>query len=394
MAVMCPVFDEVGRLLDEGEPEAKDWELAARLAAEMSNSFETEDQRIAAVRPLLREIFVGEGIDFDPLEVAPKKGKSDGTIRYRNGMVGNVEFKNEKGAGAGDPYMQNASYYVHFWAQRGGPAVHCCPSLLVEVEGQEIGVSGAALCDRFPCVQPLSDNVPFLMTKFDTRLLLRQARLVMALRVGFEKLSRWYRDHEELLANPQAQFPYAREVTIGAKCVSLTYSGFLHDGKDKEAGFTKPLFLAKREDTGEEVVVKFCAQGYGTEAHQFMADKGLAPLLYGTRFVATNMIMVVMQRVKGVQYDGYTHQAQRGALDAAVSQLHGRNFVHGDLRAPNIIVVKNGVMLLDFDWAQPVATAKYPSVLNYTGIKWPDGARVGAAITKEHDLYMLAELHH
>lgn len=390
VAVMCPVFGEVGRLLDEGQPEGRDFGLAARICAEMSNAFETESQRAAAVRPLLRELFVGVGVDFDVLEVAAKKGTSDGTARLGDSMVANVEFKNEKGAGGADAYMENTSYYLHFWAARDGPAKHCCPSLLIELVGQEIGISGAAWCAGFPCVQPLSDNVPFLLTKFDTRLMLRQARLVMALRIGFEKLCSWYRDRERLGENPQAQFPHTREVSIDDQNVTLTYLRFLSDGQGGDAGFAKPLFVASRGDTGEHVLVKFCAHGYGAEAHQLLAEAGLAPALYGTCSVG-HFTMVVMELiVGGVQWHGPTHRGEHWqALSRAVTLLHDNGFVHGDLRSPNILVGAAGVTVLDFDWAGREGNAFYPCVLNRKGIRWPADAAVRAPITKNHDLEML-----
>jgi hypothetical protein len=103
----------------------------------------------------------------------------------------NLEIKNEKGAGGADPYMENVAYYVHFWAERGGPTRHCCPSLLVELAGQEIGLSGA-VWNQFPSIQPLSDNVPFLNATQDVRLRLRQARLISAIRISVEKLIGYY----------------------------------------------------------------------------------------------------------------------------------------------------------------------------------------------------------
>ena len=113
MAVMCPVFDLVANMLEQGAPETRDLQLAARLCSEMSNAFESEKQRVAAVRPLLRELFQGEGVDFDVLEIAPSRGESDGTARLgKDCMIANVEFKNEKGAGGADAYMENTGYYL------------------------------------------------------------------------------------------------------------------------------------------------------------------------------------------------------------------------------------------------------------------------------------------
>ncbi|KAN0088972.1 hypothetical protein V8E55_006029 [Tylopilus felleus] len=44
-------------------------------------------------------------------------------------------------------------------------------------------------------------------------------------------------------------------------------------------------------------------------------------------------------------------------LQYIVSNIHENEFVHGDLRPPNIMVVKDEVMLLDFDWGGKVGEA-------------------------------------
>ena len=84
--------------------------------------------------------------------------------------------------------------------------------------------------------------------------------------------------------------------------------------------------------------------------------------------------------------------------------LHEASLVHGDIRRPNILVLENverqapggtrtgGVgaqraMLLDFDWAGPVGRVSYPHYLN-DAIKWPESARRGGHILKEHDNFM------
>ena len=71
-------------------------------------------------------------------------------------------------------------------------------------------------------------------------------------------------------------------VIDGQPVTLTTYLRFLHDGKGLDAGFAKPLFVARREDNGEEVLVKFCAYGYGNDAHKLLAERGLAPQLHAT----------------------------------------------------------------------------------------------------------------
>ena len=49
-------------------------------------------------------------------------------------------------------------------------------------------------------------------------------------------------------------------------------------------------------------------------------------------------------------------------------------------------------MLLDFDWAGPIETARYPIYVNREGIRRPDGVWDGKKILVQHDLDMLKYL--
>jgi len=65
----------------------------------------------------------------------------------------------------------------------------------------------------------------------------------------------------------------------------------------------------------------------------------------------------------------------------------------GDLRDTNLFVGDNkSFMLLDFDWAGPIETARYPIYVNREGIRRPDGVWDGEKILVQHDLDMLKYL--
>ncbi len=78
--------------------------------------------------------------------------------------------------------------------------------------------------------------------------------------------------------------------------------------------------------------------------------------------------------------------------------------VHGDIRAPNILVrlpiladplplvldVRSlKVAFLDFDWAGLVGEARYPPLMSQA-VPWPRGAEHGAIISADHDIQLLA----
>ena len=71
--------------------------------------------------------------------------------------------------------------------------------------------------------------------------------------------------------------------------------------------------------------------------------------------------------------------------------LHSNGFVHGDLRAPNILLLKdNTVRILDFDWTG-AGVAKYPDDLN-TSVEWHEDVECGGSILPEHNDYQIQQI--
>ena len=72
--------------------------------------------------------------------------------------------------------------------------------------------------------------------------------------------------------------------------------------------------------------------------------------------------------------------------------LHQAGYVHGDIRATNIMVKKSGekgMMLLDFDWAGAIGEIQYPMNVNITDIRRPEGAIDKQLVLAEHDMAMI-----
>ncbi|KAI9060335.1 hypothetical protein FKP32DRAFT_1578155 [Trametes sanguinea] len=67
------------------------------------------------------------------------------------------------------------------------------------------------------------------------------------------------------------------------------------------------------------------------------------------------------------------------ALREAIGLLHERNLVFGDLREPNVLLIKGGgLMLVDFDWCGEEGTVTYPGDMNEEGsIPWDEDAEPG-----------------
>jgi hypothetical protein len=185
---------------------------------------------------------------------------------------------------------------------------------------------------------------------------------------------------------------------------------FMYERRQHES-YRRSLFLAEYE--GKTVVVKFCER-YGEDAHRALADAGLAPRLHYCSKVVGGVFMVVMDFVDSRDaYSEFKHRdLPRTVLDdvkQALGRLHDAQFAYGDLRRPNIMVMKKPKsrddvsededveewrgLLVDFDWSGQVGVVKYPPTLNTSGeIKWAKGVEPAAKIKQEHDLDMLEKI--
>ena len=138
------------------------------------------------------------------------------------------------------------------------------------------------------------------------------------------------------------------------------------------------------------VFVKFC-RSYHKESHDLLAIKGFAPTVLDLTALPGGWFTVIMEFADGCPWDESVSKLAE-ALQAAVQVLHEAGFVHGDLRSNNILVVQNGVHIVDFEWAGIADQATYPFFMNHTDLIWPDGASDGLPITKRHGLSWLQSL--
>ena len=78
----------------------------------------------------------------------------------------------------------------------------------------------------------------------------------------------------------------------------------------------------------------------------------------------------------------------------AIATIHKADYVYGDVRPQNILVVNNSrFCLLDFDRAGKKDTVRFPVALNMSQKSvWHREVQPGGLITKEHDLYQLDKL--
>jgi len=162
-------------------------------------------------------------------------------------------------------------------------------------------------------------------------------------------------------------------------------------------------FLAKTEGpVSEPIVVKFVHR-YNKEAHELLAENGMAPKLRYCDGIGIrngdpsygDLRMVVMDFVDGETVEkAETLPPTLGQqIRDILTLLHLADYVFGDLRGPNVMITKNNeVLFIDFDMVGKHGTSTYPIMMS-PSIQWPDGVADGLGVMmKEHDFEMLERL--
>lgn len=153
-------------------------------------------------------------------------------------------------------------------------------------------------------------------------------------------------------------------------------------------------------DGGERVLIKFAGR-YNVEAHKLLAEAGLAPRLHFFNPIIGNLHMIVMDYLPDAMTSDLKLREERVSgpsavldkVELAVSLLHERGIVFGDLREGNIVYFDDRVMLVDFDWAGRHGVDRYPATLNVEGsCQWADDVYPYGVMRKEHDLWQLRRL--
>jgi hypothetical protein len=139
---------------------------------------------------------------------------------------------------------------------------------------------------------------------------------------------------------------------------------------------------------GQRILVKF-TRSYSIELHSLCADKGNAPSILAFQQLPGGWYAVAMENLDNAVPINKCHVDTAGPkIRDLVLFFHDKGFVHGDLRAPNIICKETNVYLIDFDWGGKVDEVSYPTGnLNVQLTEGRDDASL--KITKEDDLRVL-----
>ncbi|KAH9939746.1 uncharacterized protein BXZ73DRAFT_75919 [Epithele typhae] len=313
-----------------------------------------------------------------------------------------IESDVEPGTGA----LRSTFAYIAHWCDIDQKTVlNSCfaPSFVIGVDGPRISISGAMITGK-PVVQRMKDIWLSQDNYLDGAVLLENARVLYALKLALERLHAFY-THLPLPTTAVSRFfPLAaRYRAPDGHTVPFTYVDVL-----KGPGEGSTVFLARLDGPEpRHVVVKF-VERYGARAHELLAEAGLAPALlyHGDVWPGEDELryhgheMVVMEHVEGVP--AFAPEQQSAAapeVERALKILQGSGMVHGDLRPPNILLlrgwgqgVEGRVRIIDFDWAGREGEVRYPCWLSKEVFP-VDGIDDYAPITCAHDKGMLSLLY-
>lgn len=289
----------------------------------------------------------------------------------------------------------------------------CCPVLLIGIAGPYIAVSGAVFIEKL-VVQNLTDYISLVprpslsdRSPFDDAIL-RAARLLTAIKKCIDALDTYYLAMKETIppvVPRTAVGPASKEFRVKPSNVQRnvwpSFTEYSFNGREYTLTYKEPLdrvhlweavYRAEAVDSSgvsTQVVVKF-AHKYCEAAHRLLAEAGYAPpLLYCEKVPSSGMTVVVMDYVDGEAVEGTLTGDATLQLRTAMQTLHQGGYVWGNLREPNVLVVKGDdsdrVKLIDFDWCGKELEARYPTDVNQNSAMWHHEVKPGGLIRKAHD---------
>ncbi|KAF8598387.1 hypothetical protein BDV93DRAFT_547405 [Ceratobasidium sp. AG-I] len=276
IGLYCPVFDSFVAGLDPTlDITSVQLQGTIDLLKRSQSQYPTElkvSGRTAAVFPgldllLEAKLVVREGAGI----------KADGIISALNGAPLLVaELKNEVGQGGADPSIQGAIAFAMYWNNPNLDDIRpasCCPSFILAIAGPWMCVLGAILLDH-PVVQRLTDYVWVGDdSKPATHLnVCKLARMFASLSSSVKTLDDFYRGLKCNKKDKTRFYPYLRHFEVNGQRMEFQYN--------ESVSLDKLVFEASMGSKTDErtIIVKF-AESYHVEAHQLLANAGLAPAL-------------------------------------------------------------------------------------------------------------------
>ena len=150
VALLDPILAQVAEDCEVAAPTEGDCSFTAQVASAMSRNFTTEGDRKDKFRELLER---ENKVKFQRIHFGD--AQTDGSLTHpKGGLMVNIKVKNEVGSGGGAIHVQNAAYAAKYDAEAGIlRQFSVCPTLLIELAGPNMSLSGAVFSNVVVCEQ-------------------------------------------------------------------------------------------------------------------------------------------------------------------------------------------------------------------------------------------------
>ncbi|KAJ6466203.1 hypothetical protein C8R45DRAFT_1020860 [Mycena sanguinolenta] len=365
----------------------------AAFAEAMQKIYGNEDARRDEVLPLFSSALKAAGSPYYALVAHTGSCTNGHQLGEHGGIVVNVEFKNEITTGSAIPSPHGAAYVArsHKIAMTKHPALFGgwrVPALTVSIVGPSIQFSALCFLGQYRQVE-LTDalRTTFHAGNVDVR---RNLRLAFA--AAGSLLTQMQQDIIAFIASPpppilpvsHRMFPDIKSIPAirSNDTITFTISAAIAPFPNQfvyEAHTPQP--------NGTKVVVKFTRK-YCAALHQLCESLDFAPKLYGCATLPGGWTAVVMEYVEGKKLaEAPKDELQRARVrcEEKLQRIHEAGFVHGDLRAANILHTGDShEVLLDYDWGGKVEEKpSYPTALLNPDLT--DGRRREDLIIRQED---------
>ncbi|KAG8884681.1 hypothetical protein FRB99_004508 [Tulasnella sp. 403] len=205
--------------------------------------------------------------------------------------------------------------------------------ILIDITGPKLEISAAVFGSKVTIDPLISINLASA-----SRDIAKFVTVFTGLRVSMKEFVEYYSQATLPTVPPhQRQFPYYNGSADGA--VSFSYEQPLVH-KSNRLVFLVSGHVGKEAKESTHFVVKFTLR-YGTETHRYCAEAGFAPQIYHVEELPGGWTVVVMEFIS----KPFRLLSELGSKDLpkldqklrhAVSTMHDREYVHGDLRGANV----------------------------------------------------------
>ncbi|KAF8434346.1 hypothetical protein L210DRAFT_844756 [Boletus edulis BED1] len=277
-----------------------------------------------------------------------------------------VEFRNEGACSKAIPAIQMASYYQVSVAEVDRKLIYCSrlPALGMTVVGPVVTFY-AMLWVGSVVLIPLTSGISCVSCAAggDDRRALHGAfiaatNLLAQIGEDAKKLSNISSPPPPLLHHFYPDITELPSFPDSPTSIRFQITDIMRHGSDGRI-----LYRAQSTSPDLDLVIKV-ARSYSIGLHNFCASRGHAPTIRGFKKFPGNVVVIAMDHLEGDHLGSEGSEEFRNKMAEQLKQLvkdfHSSNYVHGDLRLPNIYCVGDKIKLLDFDWGGIVGEAFYP----------------------------------